>query len=312
MLKIKTGVRLHFSLVVVWFFNCSLCLIAQNAGDYKLSIVVFDAEDGTELQGVGVVISDVNINSITNDLGECVIEGLESKSYSVTFVCQGYKIETVEIKINKNKQTIHEQPMERKAFDGDLNELEEIEVLGDPPADGGGRMIPIEDLPGLKSSIGSVEFSKQDIGDAAGAVSRVAGANIVDGRYAVIRGLGDRYSSTTVNGAIIPSSDPSKKAVQLDLFPTDLVQDLVISKTFTPNLTGEFAGGVVDIRTLKFPKEPIINFGTGLKWNNATGNEIGVNPDRSMDFFGRTNDDLPDVGGIGRPFPAGVNRANRD
>ena len=189
MLKIKTGVRLHFSLVVIWFFNCSLCLIAQNAGDYKLSIVVFDAEDGTELQGVGVVISDVNINSITNDLGECVIEGLESKSYSVTFVCQGYKIETVEIKINKNKQTIHEQPMERKAFDGDLNELEEIEVLGDPPADGGGRMIPIEDLPGLKSSIGSVEFSKQDIGDAAGAVSRVAGANIVDGRYAVIRGL---------------------------------------------------------------------------------------------------------------------------
>ena len=119
--------------------------------------------------------------------------------------------------------------------DGDLNELEEIEVLGDPPADGGGRMIPIEDLPGLKSSIGSVEFSKQDIGDAAGAVSRVAGANIVDGRYAVIRGLGDRYSSTTVNGAIIPSSDPSKKAVQLDLFPTDLVQDLVISKTFTPS-----------------------------------------------------------------------------
>ena len=285
---------------------------STSGGNASLVCSVYDAEDGTEIEGVGVIISEIGVNTVTNDLGECVIDSLKPKAYKVTFVSQGYKIETVEIKIIRTGRNVHEQPMERKAFDGDLNELEEIEVLGDPPADGGGRMIPIEDLPGLKSSIGSVEFSKQDIGDAAGAVSRVAGANIVDGRYAVIRGLGDRYSSTTVNGAIIPSSDPSKKAVQLDLFPTDLVQDLVISKTFTPNLTGEFAGGVVDIRTLKFPKEPIINFGTGLKWNNSTGNKIGVNPDRSMDFFGRTNDDLPDVGGIGRPFPTGVNRANRD
>ena len=94
------GTRLHFPLMIVGLFMLPYHLIAQNKDEQNLAVIVFDAEDGTELEGVGIIISEVNLNSVTNDLGECLIEGLQDKSYKVTFVCQGYKIETVEIKIN--------------------------------------------------------------------------------------------------------------------------------------------------------------------------------------------------------------------
>jgi outer membrane receptor protein involved in Fe transport len=145
-------------------------------------------------------------------------------------------------------------------------------------------------------------FAASDVGDA---LKRVAGVNVVGGQFAVIRGLDDRYSSTLFNGAPVPSPDPDRQSVQLDLFPSDIVQNLVVSKTFGPDLPGNSAGGSIDIVTIAFPEQ------IELKLSGGTGG----NP-YAFDRFIRLNDESPighetdgwdalesDFGGsIGGPF----------
>jgi len=99
------------------------------------------------------------------------------------------------------------------------------------------------------------DFSKFASSDVADAIKRVAGVNVVEGQFAIIRGLEDRYSSTTFNGAPVPSPDPDRQSVQLDLFPSEIVSNLVIAKTFVPALPSNSAGGSIDIVTTGYPEE---------------------------------------------------------
>src|SRR5690606_21593676 len=98
------------------------------------------------------------------------------------------------------------------------------------------------------NSITSEQISKSPDGDAAQAVQRVSGVTVQDGKYVFVRGLGDRYTTSALNGARIPSPEPEKKVVPLDLFPSSLIQSVTTAKTFTPDLQGDFAGASVDIK----------------------------------------------------------------
>ena len=109
--------------------------------------------------------------------------------------------------------------------------LEEESIVGEyQERTGGDLFLDLQASPNIAAGISKEEFTQSGISDAAGAVSKIAGANIVGGKYAVVRGLGDRYSNTLVNGALISSADPSKKAVQLDLFPSDLLESVAINR----------------------------------------------------------------------------------
>lgn len=103
------------------------------------------------------------------------------------------------------------------------------------------------------SSITAEQIAKSPDGDAAQAVGRVSGVSVQDGKYVFVRGLGDRYTTTSLNGARIPSPEPEKKVVPLDLFPTGLLQTITTVKTFTPDQPGDFSGASVDIQTREFP-----------------------------------------------------------
>jgi hypothetical protein len=157
--------------------------------------------------------------------------------------------------------------------------LEEESVVGEynEASQGDFSLSLATDTPTISAGLGKEDLSRTGSSDAAAAVSKISGANIVGGRYAVVRGLGDRYSNTLFNGSLIPSADPSKKAVQLDLFPSDLLQSVSIVKLFSPHMPAEFAGGTVEIRTLSLPEEPIIEVTVGTKWfsENPPGGFLG-------------------------------------
>ncbi len=105
------------------------------------------------------------------------------------------------------------------------------------------------------------DFAKFSAVDVADALKRIAGLNVVEGQFAIIRGLEDRYSSTLFNGAAIPSPDPDSQSIQLDLFPSEVVNNLVVSKTFGPDLPSNSSGGSIDIVTTGYPE----GFETGVK-----------------------------------------------
>jgi TonB-dependent receptor len=119
----------------------------------------------------------------------------------------------------------------------------------------------------LGESFGSEQISKSGASDASDIIARVSGASLADGKFAVVRGLADRYTLTTLNGADIPSADPNRRAVQLDLFPAQFISKVEVSKTFQPDLPGGFAGGALNIVTRSFPDRPLFNVSYGVSYN---------------------------------------------
>ena len=123
------------------------------------------------------------------------------------------------------------------------------------------------------------DFSKFAASDVADALKRVSGVSIVEGQFAVIRGLSDRYNSTTFNGAAIPSPDPLRQSVQLDLFPSEVVSNLSIAKSFSQDLPSNSAGGSIDIQTTSYPDEFTVKLSSKVGINeNAQDRFLSANP----------------------------------
>ena len=128
---------------------------------------------------------------------------------------------------------------------------------------------------GIVSAVTAEQISKSPDGDAAQAVKRVSGVTVQDGKYVFVRGLGERYTTSSLNGARVPSPEPEKRVVPLDMFPAGLVQTITTTKTFTPDQQGDFSGASVDIKTKEFPatRSTLLQLGSGYT-PGATGSRL--------------------------------------
>jgi len=136
-------------------------------------------------------------------------------------------------------------------------------------------------------AIGAQDIAKTPDRNAAEAVKRVVGTTVVDGRYIFVRGLGDRYTNALLNGSPLPSPEPDRQAVPLDMFPTLVLADLTISKTFLPDMPGDFAGGSLNIHTRDLPQKPLFQVSGGLGFNTEStfGRRLSY-PGGSRDWLG--------------------------
>ena len=127
--------------------------------------------------------------------------------------------------------------------------------------------------------LGSEQFSKSGDSSVAGALKRVSGITIVGGKYVYVRGLGDRYSTVMLNGLHVPSPEPTKRVVPLDIFPTSVVESITIQKSYTGDLPASFGGGTVLIKSKEIPKnsESYVKLGLELLANDATGKTVQTN-----------------------------------
>lgn len=107
--------------------------------------------------------------------------------------------------------------------------------------------------------MGAEQIARTGDSDAAGALRRVTGLTLVDGRFIYVRGLGERYSSTQLNGAIVPSPDPTRNVIPLDLFPSSIIESLAVQKSYSPSMPAAFGGGNVDIRLKSIPTQRVFN-----------------------------------------------------
>jgi hypothetical protein len=133
---------------------------------------------------------------------------------------------------------------------------------------------------GVVNSVTSEQISKSPDRDAAQAMQRVSGVTVSDGRYVFVRGLGERYTNTSLNGAALPSPEPERRVVPLDMFPSALIQSVTTSKTFTPDQPGDFTGAQVNIETREFPTGGILTMFSSVGFNSlATGKVLpGTQP----------------------------------
>lgn len=124
----------------------------------------------------------------------------------------------------------------------------------------------------IQQSIGAAELSAKGVSDVAEGLTKVSGISqsSQSSGSVFVRGMGDRYNNAMLNGLPVPSPNPDKKVIPLDVFPTSIVSSLGISKTFTPNLYGDFAGGTIDIKTKNYSDKPLLQIGIGTSMNTIT------------------------------------------
>ena len=128
----------------------------------------------------------------------------------------------------------------------------------------------------VASFLSEEDLIRQGDANAALALTRVSGLSVVSDKFAFVRGLGDRYSSALLNGSPLPSPEPLRRTVPLDLFPSNILGGAAVQKTYSANYPGEFGGGVIDLKTVRIPSENFFNVKLGVGYNTESTPNDGL------------------------------------
>jgi outer membrane receptor protein involved in Fe transport len=237
---------------------------------------VFDAESGEPVAGATVVLQGAAPADGSAAFQQVATSGADGAfrfgsvpegSYTLSFTKSGYRASRLgDLTVQAGQPTTADFPLPRGAAGTaeQILELDAFAVEASTVEEGADLLELRLDADQFLNTLSAEEFAKFAASDVAEALRRVAGVNVADGRFAIIRGLEDRYNSTLYNGAPIPSPDPDKQSVQLDLFPSEIVSNLVVSKTFVPELPSNTSGGAVDILTGEYPEDLELKVSGGL------------------------------------------------
>ncbi|HET9428831.1 MAG TPA: TonB-dependent receptor, partial [Allosphingosinicella sp.] len=166
--------------------------------------------------------------------------------------------------------------------DPTLPEEQEIEVSS-PGGDAGetitiigrGGRYQIRNAPQVVSVLSAEDIARTGEGDIAGALQRVTGLSVVGGRFVYVRGLGERYSLALLNGSPLPSPEPLRRTIPLDLFPTGIIASSLVQKSYSAAYPGEFGGGVINLTTRAIPDEPFLTMGGSVGGDSITTFNLG-------------------------------------
>lgn len=262
---------------------------AQVAGSIRGLITDQDFND-QPLAGVNVLVVQTEQTAVSNAQGVYLIENVAPGTYTLIFSREGF-IRQVEAEVLVGSAQLTEMSMSMPSEFTELPPLNVQEIRFDAGSEFG--LIELrQDLPQFLDSVGEAQLDAAGVGDAAGALSLISGATVNDDK-AVIRGLPDRFVSSQVNGVRFPSADTETRSLELDQFPTDVIESIQVSKTFTPDQQADASGGAVNIILKGIPDEDTIKFGVGTEYNtNYTGrnsfrtyaggglNTLGIDKDR--------------------------------
>lgn len=251
--------------------------------------VVIDADLEVPLAGVEVqlVTLDTTLSATTDDQGAYAFPTVPTGAYTVVFSRAGYQ-RSVKTRV----VVLAGQATDLDAgLDGEYLEMEGIvvrDMLSGVPGTEAAVLELRFDSASFLSGISSELMSKSGSSNAADGIRLIAGASLKDGKSAVIRGLPDRYVSSQLNGVRLPSSDDDKRAVDLDLFPSAVIDIVNVSKTFTPDQQADASGGAVDVRLKGMPAEGTFSVSIQSGHNTqVTNNSLFRSYDGGgLDFWG--------------------------
>lgn len=266
---------------------------AQAPATGRLVGKVVEGTDGTPIGGARVELIGTPHKASTAVDGRFSLSGVPGGTYELRVTMVGYTPKRVTGVQVVGGETL-EQDVTLGATAVELQELTVTAAVSQGSVDA--SLDEQQNSVGIVNAISSEQISRSPDNDAAAAVQRVSGATVQDGKYVSVRGLGDRYTQASLNGARIPSPEPEKKVVPLDLFPSSLLSSITTSKTFTPDQPGDFSGASVNIRTREFPGRRFLSMSASMGLNDAvTGSTLGFAPLLSADrlAFGAGDRELP-------------------
>jgi hypothetical protein len=249
----------------------------------NLIFSVRDSANDAAVSGAKLFFKGYAIDAITDEKGIATVE-LAAGDYDISVIHPTYVMQ-VSKDVSVRAETDNEHAVKLIKADIVLDEF----VVSAPFVEGSlaSNIAELKDSDVVGDAISSEQFSKSGDSDAAGALKRVTGITIVDDKFVFVRGLGERYSTVLLNGLEVPSPEPTKRVVPLDIFPAGVIQSMDIQKTFSSDIPGTFGGGTILINTKDIPKEDnYISGSISVTVNDATGNDVVHNPDNDQSLPG--------------------------
>lgn len=256
-------------------------LLAQGAG--RIAGRVVSAATGNPVVSAQVVVAGTALRAVTDVAGRFTLANVPAGTQSVTATSLGFAAKTVTgVAVAAGQTAELDISLAAEAL-----ALEGLTVTAAAERGSVSRALDEQrTATGVVSSVTAEQISRSPDSDAAAAVQRVSGVTVQEGRYVFVRGLGERYTTTSLNGARIPSPEPERKVVPLDLFPAGLLQTITTSKTFTPDQPGDFSGAQVNIRTREYPVKPTATLSLSGGFNTAaTGQDVFAAPTAGLEMF---------------------------
>ncbi len=250
-------------------------VVMQNG---TLLLTLLSGETKKKVANATIFVKGSNIEAKSNASGSLTLT-LPVGKYTLSIIHPDYSTQTLNVNILA-KETISKEV----SLSPTSMELDEFVVLA-PHVEGSvaASISQERNSDAVGNVLGSEQFSKSGDSNVAGALKRVSGITIVGGKYVYVRGLGDRYSTVLLNGLNIPSPNPTKRVVPLDIFPTSVVESITIQKSYTGDLPASFGGGTVLIKSKDIPKDKdgFAKLGLEVLVNSSTGKIVTTNSDNS-------------------------------
>lgn len=245
-------------------FGLFLFMLATQAQNGKIRGTLYDSATGETLVGVTVLLIETTTGTASDLDGQFTLD-VAPGTFTVQFsyisyqtilvkdvVVQAGKVTVLpDIKMKESSQQLTEVVVSANAI-----RVTEAAILI-------AKQKSATMIDGI--SMARIKLTGDD--NAVEAAKRVTGISVEDGKYVYVRGLGDRYTKTTLNGVEIPGLDPDKNSLQMDIFPTSLINNILVSKNFSAELPADFTGGLVNIETKDFPEDRLISISAGMSLN---------------------------------------------
>ena len=252
--------------------------------DGAVALTILSSDDNAPIEGARIFVPGLKVDAVTDKKGQIVLN-IPDGNQTLSIIHTSFSSQNVKVTVIAKEMITRIVELSPASM-----ELEEFIVLA-PHVEGSVASVIQEEKQSnaITSIVGAEEMSKKGDSDAASALKRVTGVTLIGGRNIYVRGLGDRYSNVELNSMPLPSPNPTKRTVPLDIFPASVIGSMKVQKSATADVPSSFGGGYIDIRTKDQSSEDFIKVNVALKGNSNTFNKSNTYAGSSTDWLAYDN-----------------------
>lgn len=253
-----------------------LCILAGNwfnsfsQGTGSISGVIVDKVTKETMIGASIVIQGTTTGANTDLDGKYLIKNLNPGVYDLEIRYISFATLSIKgVKVEAGNTTVV-----NAALEAATNEIQAVEITAEANKQTNiALMTTLQNTVSMSVGISQETIRRSPDKNVGEVLKRVSGTSIQDNKFVIVRGLSDRYNYGLLNGMPLASTEPDRKAIGFDIFPANVIDNLVISKTATPDLPGEFGGGIIQINTREVPDEKSVSVTAGAGYNTQSTNK---------------------------------------
>lgn len=250
------------------FLFAALSVHSQNA---KITGKVYDGFSGGILPDAVVRLDGTTKGTASDMEGSYILEDLSAGEHTVKASYVGYISQSVKVNLKPGEIAVVDLILKPEGTTTDTVTIEAERTSNNEAA----LLLRQQKSDKITDGISEQQIKRAPDAVASEVLKRIIGVNIVNDKFVFVRGTSERYNNTTLNGVLLPSTDPDKKAFSFDIFPSSLLDNIVVSKSFTADQPGNYSGGLVQLQTKDFPDKFTVNFSTSFGILNETSLKDG-------------------------------------